>query len=364
MCDVDDGPVAAGQRQVRAGLAGHRTPSTLQDVAREAGVSIATASRALNGSVRNVRAENVSRVLAAAARLHYQPHLSAQAIARGSTRTTALVVADVDDPYFSSIAAGVIQASEEAGLIVTMAVTARSPQRELEIVRALRGRRPHAIIIVGSRVDATGIREALVEELDAYQTTGGRVVLVSQPDLPFHSVAVDNFGGARQLATALVDIGYRRFAMIAAPDRIQTSRDRRTGFAAGLRRSRIAIEERFMLETEFTRAGGYAAAGEIVERGLDGVELVFAVNDVMAIGAMTALRDLGVVPGLDVAVAGFDDVASAVDVVPALTSVVVPLPEVGANAVRLALTGGDDAVSLPVATTVVLRDSTPPRNSP
>jgi LacI family transcriptional regulator len=75
-----------------------RPPATLHDVAREAGVSVATASRALNGSSRTVRAENVTRVLAAAAKLRYEPHLPAQAIARGSTRTAALVVADVDDP--------------------------------------------------------------------------------------------------------------------------------------------------------------------------------------------------------------------------------------------------------------------------
>src|SRR6185312_13683161 len=97
-------------------------PVTLHDVARAAGVSQATASRVLNGSIRNVRQENVARVLAVAAELDYAPHLSAQAIARGATNTAALVVSGVDDPYFSSIAGGATQAAEAAGLIVTMAV--------------------------------------------------------------------------------------------------------------------------------------------------------------------------------------------------------------------------------------------------
>jgi len=338
-----------------------RQPATLHDVARAAGVSVATASRALNGSSRNVRAENVSRVLAAAAELNYEPHLSAQAIARGSTRTAALVVADVDDPYFSAIAAGVIAAAEEAGLIATMAVTARSPQRELEIVKALRGHRPRAIIVAGSRVDGTGIREDLIEELDAYQSAGGRAVLISQPDLPFAAVCVDNFGGARQLAVELVDAGYRRFAMIHAGDRIQTSRDRRTGFATGLRRSGLAIPDGLLLEAEFTRAGGYAAARRLVAAGIGHTEIVFAVNDVMAIGAMAAFREAGLVPGRDIAVAGFDDIAPAVDVDPALTTVAVPLQQLGADAVRIALSGDEQAVAISVPTAVVLRESSPRR---
>jgi LacI family transcriptional regulator len=292
--------------------------------------------------------------------LNYQPHLSAQAIALGSTRTAALVVADVDDPYFSSIAAGVIEVAEEAGLILTMAVTARSPQRELEIVRALRGRRPRAIIVAGSRIDGADTREELIDELEAHQTVGGRVVLISQPDLPFSTVVIDNRGGARQLAAALAGIGYRRFAMIRAADRIRTSRDRSGGFIAGLRQTRITLDSRLVVESEFTRDGGYAAARRLIERGLAGVQVVFAVNDVMAIGAMTAFRDAGLVPGRDIAVAGFDDIASASDLEPALTSVVVPLREVGLRAMRLALAAGEGAVEVPIATSVVLRDSTPP----
>ncbi|MEU7740611.1 LacI family DNA-binding transcriptional regulator [Nonomuraea sp. NPDC049158] len=338
---------------------GRSSPATLHDVAREAGVSIATASRALNGSTRNVRTENVSRVLAAAAKLDYEPHLSAQAIAKGSTRTAALVVGDVADPYFSAIAAGVSRAAEAAGLIVTMAVADRSPDRELEIVRTLRGQRPRVIIIAGSRVDGAGTREALVEELEQYRTAGGRVVLISQRDLPFATVTIDNRGGARRLARALAGVGYRRFAVIHAPDRVRTSRDRVDGFTEGLRESGIALDGRFLLETEFTRGGGYAAANELAGRGLEGIEVVFAVNDVMAIGAMTAFRDAGLVPGADIAVAGFDDIGSAVDVVPALTSVAVPLEEAGASAMRLALAEGAE---LRIETRVILRESTPPRS--
>lgn len=340
-----------------------QTAVTLHDVAREAGVSVATASRALNGSSRKVRTENATRVRAAAAKLNYRPHLSAQATARGQTRTAALVVGDIADPYFSAIAAGVTQAAEEAGLIVTMAVAGRSPARELEIVRTLRGQRPRLIVIAGSRIDGAETRTALMGELEAYRSAGGRVVMISQRDLPFDTVTIDNAGGAYQLARALAAAGYRRFAIFRAPASVRTSRDRCAGFLAGLREMGLGVEDRFVMETEFTRAGGYEAARRLAERGLDGVEMVFAVTDVMAIGAMSAFRDAGLVPGLDVGVAGFDDIDSARDVTPALTTVAVPLRQVGLTAMRIALSDDPGPVNVQTSTTVLLRESTPSRRT-
>ena len=111
---------------------------TLSDVAREAGVSLATASRAINGSAnRTVRADLRDRVLAAATRLRYTPDANAQAMARGRTTSLGLVVHDIADPYFSSIAAGVARAAERAGLQVTLASTQHDPSRESGLVDLL-----------------------------------------------------------------------------------------------------------------------------------------------------------------------------------------------------------------------------------
>lgn len=333
---------------------------TLHDVARQAGVSVATASRALNGSTtRTVRPEYISRVVAAAERLGYQPHLSAQAIALGSTPTAALVVSDIDDPYFSSIAGGVIAAAQARALIPTVAVADRSPARELQIVRTLRGQRPRVIIVAGSRIDGAGTDAALADELQAYQAVGGRVVIVSQESLAFPTVAIDNAGGGRQLASALVGLGYRRFAVLCAAREIRTSRDRCDGFLAGLRDA--GGPEPLVVETRFTRDGGYEATRPLLDGGPPTVDAIVAVNDVMAIGAMTAIRDAGFTPGTDVGVAGFDDISWCADLDPALTTVAIPLHEVGVMAMGLAL--GDDAQQpvIRVPTNVILRDSTPPR---
>jgi LacI family transcriptional regulator len=329
---------------------------TLEDVAREAGVSLSTASRVLNGSARTVGKDNVTRVLRAADKLGYAPNLSAQATAKGSTRTVALVVSDIADPYFSSLAAGVLERAEEAGLIVTMAVADRSAEQELRIVTTLRGHRPHVIIIAGSRLD--GPQDALVDELRTYTAAGGRVALISQPGLPFPTVAIDNAGAAKDLALALVDDGYRRFAVIRGPAGLRTSHDRCEGFIAGLKEARIEIDDRRVLDTEFTEDGGHAAATKLIGDGLEDVDLLFAVTDVMAIGAMRALRDAGLVPGHDIAVAGFDDIGAASDVEPALTTVRVPLREMGRRAMDLALSGAEPTDVQWMPTEAVRRDST------
>jgi len=337
------------------------SPATLHDVAREAGVSLATASRSLNGSTRKVNDEYRQRVLAAAARLNYSPNFSAQAVAKGSTSTVALLVSDIADPYFSSIAAGVIRAAETEGLIVTMAVTERSTERELELVRALRGQRPRVMILTGSRSDGSESQAALVAELKAFAATGGRVVLISQEGLPFSTVVVDNYLGARALANSLVGQGYRRFAAIGGARTLVTSRDRLTGFADGLAEHGIAIHPDHIVRGEFTRDGGFAAATELHSGGLDQVDLVFAVSDVMAIGAMSAFREAGIDVPQDIAVAGFDDIDTARDVTPALTTVHIPLADLGRQAVELALS--DAALSsdevIRVETRIILRASSP-----
>ncbi len=295
-------------------------------------------------------------MLAAAAKLGYSANLSAQAVARGASSTLALLVSDIADPYFSSIAAGVIAAAGAEGLAVTMAVTGRDPEREVDLVRTMRGQRPRVIVLAGSRfVDDAG-REALVAELTSYADGGGRVVLVSQHELPFPTVLLDNRGGAAALAHELVGLGYRGFAVLAGPAGLVTARDRLDAFAAALAEHDLAPVR--VIHGDFGRDAGHAAA---LDLPLDGVDCVVAVNDVMAIGAMSALRDRGVVVGDGgIGIAGFDDIPTAQDVTPALTTVHLPLEAAGSAAVALALASdGDAATELPA--TVVVRASTPRR---
>ena len=153
--------------------------------------------------------------------------------------------------------------------------------------------------------------------------------------------------------------------MLAGPELIATSEDRVTGFRAGMADAGSPVPQENVLVAPLTRDGGYVAMTELIDLGvLDGVELVFAVNDVMAVGAIAALRDQGLRVPADVAVAGFDDISTLRDVRPALTTVRMPMERIGADALDLALSGrADDAATVStVIGEVVVRESTPPRS--
>jgi LacI family transcriptional regulator len=341
-----------------------RSAPTLHDVAEAAGVSLATASRALNGSARKVKEEYRARVLAAATRLNYSPNTSAQAVVRGRTNAIGIVVSDITDPYFSAVAAGVFRAAESAGLIATIAVSERRPEKELQIVAALRGQRPRGLVMIGSRFADAGLTERLERELRAFEAEGGRVALVSQEGLPFSTVAFDNSTAARSLAERLVGLGYRSFTVMSGPPELITARDRSAGFIGGLRDAGVPDERIDLISGDFTRDGGYAAAGEFLGR-LPRSELIFAANDVMAVGAMARLREAGFELPAGVAVAGFDDITTLRDVTPALTTVRLPLAQSGETAVALILADEEDRVEPAVVRLpgqIVVRSSTPERS--
>lgn len=372
---------------------------TLADVARAAGVSLATASRALNGSARRVRPEYVARVTAAARELRYSPNVQAQAVARGTTTTVALVVGDVADPYFAQIAAGAMRAAEDAGLVLTITATNGDPAREEAALDGVVGLRPRAVVLAASRrIGADGAGAAVPGTGDPDQGTAsdgrsgavptlrangaGVVALVSDDadadadvDVPGASVVdlvgatplvIGNRAGAAALAGALVDEGHRDFAVLAGEPSLLTAHARTAGFLDGLGARGVVVPDDRVVAGAFTRDGGFAAMSELLFRagagggavGAAGAGLpgcVFAVNDVMAVGALAAIREIGLEPGRDIAVAGFDDVRTLADVVPGLSTVRLPLEEIGALAVRAAL--GEDVPAV-VPGEVVLRAST------
>lgn len=333
-------------------------PPTLYDVAREAGVSLATASRALNGSARRVREESRVRVEAAAALLGYSTNAPAQAFARGRATGVFLVVSDITDPFFAALASGVIAAADADGRLVNMGITDREPDRELQLVRMARQQRPVAIILAGSRRHPDRTRGALLDELRAFEQTGGRVVAIGQDSLPVARVSFDHAASGRQLAAALAARGYRRPAVLAGPPELRIARERVQGLAAGFAEAGVELPADRIVAGGFDRDGGEASVRALLAAGLE-ADLLVAVNDVMAIGALSALREAGIgVPGR-IGVAGFDDVAPSRDAAPALSTVRLPLREAGERAAQLALDPATTpATRVRLATEVVLRAST------
>lgn len=334
--------------------------ATLRDVADLAQVSVATASRALNGGTRTVREEAREQVLAAARQLRYAPNLSAQMVKSGRSASVGLIVNDIADPFFSAIASGVIQGAKTANLTVAIAATERSDELELELVHEMRGQQHRAIIVAGSRPQEP-VSDELLAELQAFEANGGTVVFISQPVVPFATVALDDFGGARALATRMVESGYRSFAVFAGDRSVRAVTDRINGFREGLEAVGVSLPEERIVESDFSRDGGYAAAREFFAGGRSDVDMVFAANDAMAVGTMTGLRDAGVEPGISVGVAGFDDLAMAQDVSPSLTTVAAGPEAIGSLALQMVLDGVSGGVVRHVRPEVVLRESTPAR---
>ncbi len=336
---------------------------TLQQVASLAGVSLATASRVLNRSARHPRADITARVQEAATRLGYVPNAQAQALARATTGLVGLVVHDIDDPYFGTIAAGVQSVARAGGRQTLLACTNRDPELECDAIASFAAHRTEAVIIAGSRRSGrSAAQDRLMALCAAYEQNGGRVALVGQPLGAFAAVVPQNRQGARALAKELVAAGHRRFLVVAGPRWLRTSLDRAAAFEDELQRPRDdsdPIEVLPRCTTDFTRDGAYEATRELIESGAaTGRPLcILAVSDVMALGVLAACRDLGVTVPSQVAVAGFDDIVTLRDVAPSLTTVRLDLHAMGSEAARLALTP-----SAPVRTvfpaTVVLREST------
>ena len=299
---------------------------TLEDVARHARVSLATASRVLNGSTRVVREDLRERVLAAASELRYTPNAQAQALARATTSTVGLITHDIGDPYFSAMARGVLHAATEHGLLVMIASTYRDPAREVAYVAALRAQRARAILLAGSAFDDPDYAAALDREVQSFLASGGRVACVTDHGIEVDTVVPANREGAAALARALLEAGHRRFAVLTGPPRLVAVRDRFAGFGEALREAGVALEPDQVVEGEFTRDGGHAAATELMRRGVRATA-VFALNDVMAMGALAALREAGVdVPG-ELSLVGFDDIPVVQDLTPPLTTLRLPLEE-------------------------------------
>jgi len=332
---------------------------TLHDVAREAGVSLATASRVLNGSTRRVAESYRERVQAAAEKLGYTANLSAQATARGTAATVALLVSDIADPYFGQIAAGVARGADEAGLVMTIAVTDRNPEREARHLHALRGQRPRGLILASTRTIASAASPVLQRELDGLAALGGRVVAIGRGAPGLREIAVDNRGGTHDLGLALAGHGYRTAVVLAAQEGLLSSDDRVEGFTAGFGEGGGTVLR--VHRGSFTREDGEQSMREALEAGIEPGTVVFAASDIAAIGAMAAIRAAGRVVGADIALAGFDDIQTSRDVTPTLTTVRVPLEEIGFLAFRAAIEDDWRPNGSATGSQVLLRDSTPRR---
>ncbi|MBN8883838.1 MAG: LacI family DNA-binding transcriptional regulator [Salana multivorans] len=340
-------------------MAQRRSPATLEDVARAAGVSISTASRTLNGRPTKVSQSTQARVRAAAETLGYATNLAAQAMASGRSSTIGLLTGQVPDDYQNPVVAGVFRSAASRDRLVATAVFDHAEiERTRAIVRQLRGLRAPTVFLVGtSDPEAPGMPE-LLGELQLVEEDGGRVVLIGQTHPTFDSVVVDDVRAGADMASALVELGYRRFAVLAGAGSGLLAPRRLEGFATALADLGVELPPDAVIWNDFDHDGGYRGAGELLRRR-PGVEAVVCSNDAMAIGASVRFREAGLVVGRDIALAGCDDIPALRDVDPPLTSMHLPWDEAADAAFALAEHERSDGRSVVLAGYPVIRLSTP-----
>ncbi len=294
---------------------------TIKDIAKAAGVSPSTVSRALNDSPL-IKASTKERIKRLAVELGYQRNELARGLVKGRTRALGLMVSDITNPFLAEIARGVEEEAHSRGYGVILCNTGDDPRRELEYGRLLRRKRVDGQIIASAALEDPFLLE-LVDSKTRFVLVSRRSLTV---DAPF--VVVDDEEGARLAAEHLLSLGHRRIACISGPESVEPGKVRAEVFLKVLRERGIKTPRTWVKHTEFTWEAGQRAAEEVLSRRRRPTA-IFAANDLIALGVLVAAHRRGIgVPG-ELSVVGFDDIAYSSLPLIELTTVAQPAREMG-----------------------------------
>lgn len=326
-----------------------------------AGVSIATASRVMAAADYPVSAAARQRVLDAAIALDYVPNALARGLLKSQIPVVGVIVHDITDPYFAEVVRGVEDAASTDGYLVITCSSDRDPVQENSYVRLLRSMRAAAVIFAGSGIDDPTASEELGRHLAGLRANGSAVVHLSPHAFGAPEVGIDNVAGIAAMIGALVELGHREIAFLAGPTSLYVARARLEGYRHGLASSDIPLDEELVFETTFDQEGGARGVDALLAAGRH-VTAICCANDLLALGAIRRLAERGIRVPDDVSVAGVDDISVASMTDPHLSTVRLPLRELGRRAFASAtaqLAGGRPAPAI-LPTEVVLRASTGP----
>lgn len=300
--------------------------TTISEVARAAGVSIATVSHVVNGT-RDVPPDTAQLVNEAIARIGYRPNHVARSLELDSTRTVGLAISTLSNPYFGDIVGAVEAECARLGLMVFLADTQDDPERELAVIHVLHQRRVDGIIFAPSAEP--------IQALDYLLNSGPPCVLVDRmADRRFDQVGVDNVNAMNMLVEHVLSKGHRDIAFVAGQRGFATTIERIAGFQAALESRGIELPAEWMVTGSATTADASAAARRLLTRP-ERPSVIVTGNNLATIGVMRAVRELGLTVPDDVSLVGLDDFEWANLFEPRLTLVEQPCAELGRQAVAL-----------------------------
>ncbi|MBP3985069.1 LacI family DNA-binding transcriptional regulator [Pseudoxanthomonas helianthi] len=325
---------------------------TIKDVAREADVSVATVSRALNGHD-NVAEPVRKLVLETASRLRYQPHAAARSLSSRRTQTVGVVLPDLYGEFFSELIRGIDQVARAHRQHLLVSSYHGHPEEQGAALRAMRGR-VDGLLVLSPYADRPGfLTDNLPDSLPAV------LINTQLPESGYPTLSIDNYRGATAMVEHLVESGHKRIAFIGGPADNFDARERARGYRDALARL-LPKQSPWELPGDFDEASGYEAGRKVLEAEVR-PDAVFAANDMMALGCLYAFNQAGVRVPEDIALAGFDDIPLARFVHPPLTTMRVNIAELGGMAMgRLlqAIESGPDAAAPQLLTPeLIARDS-------
>ena len=303
--------------------------TTIREVAARAGVSPSTVSRVLNGNdADHMRPETKERVLLAMKELDYTPVKAAQSLRRQRTEVIGILVPDISNPFFSLLARGAGSVAFEEGYSTLICDSNHSVEKESRYLETLLAEQVEGIVFIP-------VGQPNMEKVNRLLRRGVRIVVADRRVEGLPSVEANNHAGSRELTKYVLSLGHRKIAYIAGPEEVSTAQDRLAGFREAMKEA--DVEPVGVWYGNFTYEGGYQQAQEICHSYK--VSAIMAANDLMAIGAIRSLENLGLnVPG-EIGVTGFDYVLLAELFKPRLTSVRVPCFEIGSTAAMKLIKG-------------------------
>jgi LacI family transcriptional regulator len=301
--------------------------TTIREVSESAGVSYATVSHVINNT-RLVTPETRERVLAAMDALNYRPNAVARSLRQGKTNTIGLVLPDSANPFFAEISRGIEDEAFKRGYSVFLCNTELDTQRELFYVDVLSNKQVDGIIFVAAGDQA--------DSLDFLLRRRMPLVMIDRdvPKVEADAVLTDHQLGGFLATRHLLELGHTRIACIAGPSSISPSAERITGYRKALEQAGIVCDQSLIIRGDYHAQSGMDITHSILQMD-PRPTAIFALNDLMALGALRAVTEAGYSVPKDIAVVGYDDLEIARFTNPPLTTIAQPKKEIGTQAVNL-----------------------------
>ncbi|SFJ88409.1 LacI family DNA-binding transcriptional regulator [Thermoflavimicrobium dichotomicum] len=298
---------------------------TIYDVAREAGVSIATVSKVINNTGR-ISEKTRQKVLKVMKQLDYQPSILASALTGKHTYTIGLLIPDIANPFFAELSRRVEDRGQELGFSVVMCSTDNDPDKTVRYITLLKQKSVDGIILASSFENHQVLKGLLEENFP--------IALISQeiPSLAIDSVTVDDFLGGYQVTEYLLQLGHQKIAIVA--EKAPSNQKRMDGYRKAIADANVEMKENYMAITQATVEGGYHCANQLFDLP-EPPTAIFACNDLIAIGVIKAARERNLKIPNDLSVVGFDNTFMAEMVDPPLSSVQQPICEMSRQVVDL-----------------------------